>query len=144
MEWVLGILGLAVAAWIIAEPFLRAREAKRTGTPSLPFSRMLIRMVVAFCVACIVLLMVLSPFVLPGKSALAQLLYWLGALFLALVMLVAGVTEMALVKKHLLEQQKELVREIVRPRKRPVRPKPQEGKPARDGGNGSKDRVDGA
>ncbi|HEY3281531.1 MAG TPA: hypothetical protein VGN26_04600 [Armatimonadota bacterium] len=143
MQWVLGGLGLAVALWMIAEPFLRSREASSRGEPALPFPRMVTRSVTAFCVACIVLLMVLSPVALAGRGPLAQLLYWTSAILLALVMFLAGLTEMALVRKQLLEQERDLVRQVVKKRARPTEGQSEERRAAAKPGEGGNGRGNG-
>ena len=50
MYLVLTIVFILVAAWLVWVPVREYRHAQATGQPRLPFSRMLLRMVVAGCV----------------------------------------------------------------------------------------------
>lgn len=101
-----------LAGWIVAEPIRRRRQAELEGSHGLPFSRMLMRMVAAGCVAGIAALVALSPFVLPGRSRLAEVMYWTAALLLALVLGLAGLTEMQLVRRDYLLGLRQLYRDL--------------------------------
>jgi hypothetical protein len=128
MIYLLAVVLVVLGAWIIAEPFRRQRQAEREGKRGLPFPRMLTRMVAAGCVAAIGFLVAMSPWLLEGRSRLAELLYWLAALLLALVLGVAGVTEMQLVRRDYLIELRKLYRELprslqeIKPSKKPQKP----------------------
>ncbi|MGQ9525033.1 MAG: hypothetical protein ACUVTZ_09370 [Armatimonadota bacterium] len=101
-----------LAGWIVAEPIRRRRQAEREGSHGLPFSRMLMRIVSAGCVVGIALLTALSPWVLSGKSRFAELMYWMAALLLALVLGLAGLVEMQLVRRDYLLGLRQLYRDL--------------------------------
>jgi|YNPNPStandDraft_1061719.scaffolds.fasta_scaffold01118_6 putative Mn2+ efflux pump MntP len=132
MIYLLAVVLVVLGAWIIAEPFRRQRQAEREGKHGLPFPRMLTRMVAAGCVAAIGFLVAMSPWLLEGRSRLAELLYWLAALLLALVLGVAGVTEMQLVRRDYLIELRKLYRELPRSLQE-IKPSQ---KPQKPGGNG--------
>jgi len=112
MPYFLAAVLTILAGWIVAEPIRRRRQAELEGSHGLPFSRMLMRMIAAGCVVGIAALIALSPFVLPGRGRLAELLYWTGALLLALVLGLAGLTEMQLVRRDYLLGLRQLYRDL--------------------------------
>jgi hypothetical protein len=112
-----GALFLAAAVWLVWVPVSEYRHAVAAGTPRLPFSRMLLRLVVAGCVCLIGLALLLSALLLPGRPPLFELLYWMGTVLLGFVMFLAGLTEYLLVKRDLLLGQRDILRDLGRPRR---------------------------
>jgi hypothetical protein len=121
MAYFWGIIILIVAAWMISVPVSEYRHATQTGEQRLPFSQMLLRMGAAFSILMIGLMVFFSPILLPGRTPLFEIFYWLGVLFFACVMLVAGYTDQLFVKRSLLLHQRDLIQEFVRRNEQPQR-----------------------
>lgn len=111
MRLLLAVLLVVAGAWIVVEP---VRLARRPGGHRLSFSRMLMRLVSAGCVAAMGLLVGLSRWALAGRSQLADLLYWLTALVLAILLGCAGFMDWQLVRWEYLREQKRLLAEMAR------------------------------
>jgi hypothetical protein len=109
-----GLIFVIVAAWLVWVPVQERRRAAATGREELTFSRMLLRIIVAFCVLGIGGMLLFSARILAGRGPLFEIFYWLGVLTLAFVMFMAGVTEYLFVKRDLLMGRKRLIRELTR------------------------------
>ncbi|MBW3622926.1 MAG: hypothetical protein KY468_05890 [Armatimonadetes bacterium] len=121
MYLVLSIVLILIGAWLVWVPWREYRHAQATGAHRLPFSRMLLRMVVAGCVMGIGVMVYLGT--RPRFSALAQLSMLLFAVVLALIMLAAGYTDYLLTKRDYLLGHREVLQDLVR-RESPEEPAP--------------------
>jgi hypothetical protein len=132
--YAIGCLFLGAGAWLVWVPWSEVRHAAVTGRPRLPFSRMLLRLVVAGCVLMLGLMSLLYPVLIPGRSGWFELGYLLAALFFAFVMFVAGFTDYLFVQRDLLLHRKAMIGEFVRPKAPRGEERGSEGKPGRNGG----------
>jgi hypothetical protein len=121
------LLFALAGAWLVWVPWREYRHAEATGAPRLPFSRMLLRWVVAGCVLGIGGMVYLANRPAPDRSKLAELLYLLFAMGLALLMFIAGFVDHLFNKRDYLLGQREILRNIVRSEPRESLPPSENG-----------------
>jgi hypothetical protein len=99
---------------MISVPWSEYRHASRTGEPRLPFSQMILRIGAAFSILMVGLMVFFSPMLLPGRDPVFEIFYWLGVLFFAFMLLLAGYTDSLLVKRSFLLHQRSLIQDLAR------------------------------
>ncbi len=131
-----GAILIGVGLWMAWVPWREHHHATRTGEARLSFSRMLLRMMAAGCVLAIGAMVAFSAVVLAGRTALFEIVWWLCAFVLAMLLFVVGVVERLFVKRDYLLGQKEILQRLVKTEDRAMKSDPSQPSRNAPSGNG--------